>query len=92
MTTQSDPWNEPRPPREPIDEGPSDEDVDRYGGDSADEETRPCPGCGHEVWESAENCPQCGEALDPESQPLAAGWFVLAIALLLALAAMWFTI
>jgi hypothetical protein len=37
-----------------LDEGPSDEDIERFGG-----ETALCPDCGAPIWDSAEVCPKC---------------------------------
>ena len=37
-----------------IDEGPSSDDLDRFGGDAAH-----CPECGAEIWDQAECCPSC---------------------------------
>lgn len=36
------------------DEGPSAEDLRRFGGDTA-----ACPDCGAEVWDQADVCPKC---------------------------------
>jgi hypothetical protein len=36
------------------DEDPSDEDVERFSG-----ETAYCPDCGAEIWDAAEVCPKC---------------------------------
>ena len=36
------------------DEGPSPEDLNRFGGDTAH-----CPECGEEIWDQAEFCPAC---------------------------------
>lgn len=41
-----------------IDEDPSPEDVDRFGG-----ETGFCPDCGEEIWDQAAACPACGSIL-----------------------------
>ncbi len=41
-----------------IDEGPSPEDLDRFGGDTAC-----CPDCGSEIWDQADICPDCGAFL-----------------------------
>ena len=38
-----------------IDEGPSSEDIERFGGD-----TDECPECGAEVYDQAEMCHACG--------------------------------
>ena len=37
-----------------TDEGPSLEDLRRFGGDTAY-----CPKCGEEIWDQAEFCPRC---------------------------------
>ncbi len=42
-----------------IDEGPSDDDIRRFGDET--EETAICPDCGAEVWDQADVCPQCGQ-------------------------------
>lgn len=36
------------------DDGPSSEDLDRFGDDTAF-----CPDCGAEIWDQAEICPKC---------------------------------
>ncbi len=41
-----------------IDEGPSQEDIRRFGGDSAY-----CPDCGAEVWHDADVCSKCGNII-----------------------------
>lgn len=38
----------------PEDEGPSEEDLRRFGDDSAF-----CPDCGAEIWDQADVCPKC---------------------------------
>ncbi len=40
------------------DEGPSSEDLERFGDDTAH-----CPACGAEIWDQAPVCPKCGEAI-----------------------------
>ena len=40
--------------RSVIDEGPSDEDLARFGGQTAH-----CPGCGAEIWGDTPICPAC---------------------------------
>ncbi|MEE3001625.1 MAG: zinc ribbon domain-containing protein [Planctomycetota bacterium] len=42
------------------DEGPSPDDIDRFGGD--DQEAY-CPRCGAVVWDDAEFCPSCGDQI-----------------------------
>lgn len=44
-------------------EGPSAEDLDRFGGD-----TVRCRECGEEVWDDSAICPRCGRALHEESR------------------------
>jgi hypothetical protein len=55
-----------------IDEGPSPEDLERFGA-----ETAHCPHCGAEIWDQAEACPECHEYLvgGPSSRaPLHEWW------------------
>jgi len=40
-------------------EGPSAEDLERFGGDTLD-----CPRCGYEVYDEASVCPRCGEIFE----------------------------
>lgn len=40
------------------DDGPSDDDIDRFGDDSNAEGW--CPDCGASCWDEAEFCPACG--------------------------------
>ena len=40
-------------------EGPSEADLERFGGDTAS-----CPSCGAEVWDGATICPGCGMIAD----------------------------
>ena len=47
-----------------IDEGPSAEDLDRFGG-----ETGYCPHCGEEIWDAAPACPACGEWVSVQRRP-----------------------
>lgn len=47
-----------RAPREAPDEGPSDEDIDRFGG-----VTQTCPKCRAELYDDAAVCWKCGHAL-----------------------------
>ena len=45
-----------------VDEGPSPEDLERFGA-----ETAFCPQCGAEVWDEAPRCAQCGGWLAGET-------------------------
>lgn len=47
-----------RPEPEEHDEGPSADDLERFGG-----VTHTCPNCGKEVFDDAETCYHCGEAM-----------------------------
>ena len=53
------------------DEGPSPEDIDRFGGD-----TGYCPACGAEVWDQAPQCPSCGHWIEGKvgSRPPMEAW------------------
>jgi hypothetical protein len=55
----------------PIDEGPSDDDLERFSG-----ETAYCPHCGAEIWDQAEFCPECRQAIgnDLLSRPPVEAW------------------
>ncbi|HVP74336.1 MAG TPA: hypothetical protein VMS30_11400 [Phycisphaerales bacterium] len=66
---------------EPIDEGPSSEDIERL-----DHETAICPDCGAQIWDAAEICPKCyayigGDVVQRRPIPK---WLRLALLLLLA--------
>ncbi|MHC5023562.1 MAG: zinc ribbon domain-containing protein [Planctomycetota bacterium] len=54
-----------------IDEGPSSEDIERFGDDTAY-----CPACGAEIWDQAPICPECGEAIGGQtlSRPPLEDW------------------
>jgi uncharacterized paraquat-inducible protein A len=71
-----------------------DDDEDDYGdagyGDDDDEaETVPCPHCGAEVYENAEQCPRCGKYLSAEDRPpTRPGGFVAVMMVLALLAAL----
>jgi len=61
----------------------SDEDSeqDDYGDDDVTE-TIPCPDCGAEVYEDAEQCPACGQYIVPANNALAGRpvwWIVLGL-------------
>lgn len=43
------------PYRSDMDEGPTDEDVERFSGQGGY-----CPECGHSVYDDADICPACG--------------------------------
>lgn len=71
--TEDDDWEDP------------DYGDDDYGDDDNEPELVPCPECGGEVYEDAEQCPHCGQYIKPGgSKSVLSGrplWFIaLAIA------------
>ncbi len=50
--------------RHDNDEGPSSEDIYRFGHD-----TGYCPECGAEVWDQAPYCPECSEYIEGQALP-----------------------
>ena len=69
-----------------IDEGPSSQDLDRFGGDEAY-----CPECGAEMWVEASVCPSCGTYVDgqvtgrrPGAHSLRRRWVILVTVVTLA--------
>jgi len=70
-----------------IDEGPSDEDLDEFGQDTA-ATTMPCPECGAEMYDESERCPTCGQYVTRDTNEWASKplwWILLAIAGVVAL-------
>ncbi|MBL8764646.1 MAG: zinc ribbon domain-containing protein [Phycisphaerae bacterium] len=68
MTRREDP--------DDADEGPSREDLERFGG-----VTRACPACGKEIYDDAQVCWSCGHALMREPRRLPT-WGVVVIVLI----------
>ncbi len=69
-----------------TDEGPSGEDIERFGGD----ETGFCPSCGTEVWDDAPRCNSCGFWIEggaaprgSDEQDLRRRWKVIVVVLVL---------
>jgi hypothetical protein len=62
------------PQRRDPDEGPSDEDLDRFGEDSPVADAR-CPDCGAAVWSEADVCPKCYAFLDGDAPRPTRGFF-----------------
>jgi uncharacterized protein (DUF983 family) len=54
-------------------EDPSPEDLERFSG-----VTRACPACGEEVYDDAEVCYHCGEAMGSSSQRPLPTWAIIA--------------
>jgi len=62
------------------DEGPSDEDIERFG-----DVTRTCPECGKQVFDDAAVCYHCGHAFEErEDAKGTAKWVVVTIVVLIA--------
>jgi len=75
------------PRRADHDEGPSDDDLDRFGEDSPVADAR-CPDCGAAVWSEADVCPKCfaflgGDAPRPARGFFARRWRTLVVVLLI---------
>jgi len=72
-----------------IDEGPLSVDLDELGGDDDETDVLPCPACGEEIYEDADQCPSCGHYFTAASAPASSGslwwWLLLAVAAGLAL-------
>jgi len=62
------------PIRHDPEEGPSDEDLDRFGEDAPKADAR-CPDCGTAVWSEADICPKCYAFLGDGAAPARGGLF-----------------
>ena len=62
------------PIRRDQDEGPSDEDIERFGDETPKADAR-CPDCGTAVWSEADICPKCYAFLGGEAAPARRGMF-----------------
>lgn len=60
------------PRHDGVDEGPSEDDLQRFGG-----EMRPCPACRAEMYDDSEWCPKCGHVLG--SEPVGVSWFAVVV-------------
>jgi uncharacterized OB-fold protein len=69
-------------------EDDADDEEDVLDGDG---DTTPCPNCGREIYDDAEQCPHCGYYVtDEEKHASAKPWWVIAgVLLCLAIAAFW---
>lgn len=84
MTTRRmKPGQRPGQPEE-IDEGPSEEDLERFGG-----VTRPCPECGTELYDDTSICWKCGHALSSEAKGPPVWMMVTGLVLILAVVLFW---
>lgn len=69
-----------RQTRSQIDGGPSEDDLERFGG-----VTRTCPSCGKEVYDDAALCYHCGEAMEQDrTAKLPKVWMVVTVIVLIA--------
>ncbi|MBA4120391.1 MAG: hypothetical protein C0513_06805 [Isosphaera sp.] len=69
----------PRPePDDELDEGPSQADLERFSG-----VTRACPSCRREVYDDADVCYHCGEAMNAPRQRRVPVWAIIAAAMAL---------
>jgi DNA-directed RNA polymerase subunit RPC12/RpoP len=67
-------WKHGRPPDEFED---ADEEI--YGSEEDEDPVIPCPNCGEEVFDDAEQCPSCGHWLVPDRSPMKGrpSWFLI---------------
>jgi len=64
------------------------DDEDNYDSDEVD--TIPCPECGADVYEEAEQCPACGWYITSSSNPLSGrSWWWIALGMLGIIAVIW---
>jgi len=66
-------------------EGPSAEDLDRFG-----DEFKTCPACKKRIYDQVEICPHCGQA--QTDQPHGAGLWIIAAAILVILGLLWWIV
>lgn len=62
------------PNRRDQDEGPSQEDIERFGDETPKADAR-CPDCGTAVWSEADICPKCYAFLGGDAAPARRGMF-----------------
>lgn len=79
--------------RRDQDEGPSEEDIERFGDDAPALDAR-CPDCGTRVWSEADVCPKCFAYLGGDAPRARRGLFadrwrtVVVVALIVAMLAL----
>jgi len=68
-------WKHGRPP----DEFEEEDDDEVYGLEEDEDPVIPCPNCGKEVFDDAEQCPSCGHWLAPDRSPMRGrpSWFLI---------------
>lgn len=64
--------------RPEVDEGPSDEDIERFGG-----VTQRCPECETELYDDVTVCWNCGHVLSSTRQPSASRWVTVIVVLII---------
>lgn len=78
------------PDDESVDDPEGPQDIDLEGEDSDDFGCVPCPSCGEEVSELAEQCPHCGDWITPhEGRTRRSPWWIALAIVLLAAFLMW---
>lgn len=70
------------------------DDDDHSGFDTSGDDqdtTLPCPHCGEDVYDDAEQCPQCGRYLSREEAPTGSRswWIVIGVAVCLVIVILW---
>jgi hypothetical protein len=70
------------------------DDEDYAGFDTSgedDDPTMPCPHCGEDVYDDAEQCPACGQYLTREGAPAATRpwWILIGVAVCLVIVILW---
>jgi hypothetical protein len=60
--------------QDPDDWDDEEDDVVDYGDDDDEEPTILCPHCRAEIWEEAQQCPECGEYLSLEDRQALHEW------------------
>ncbi len=68
--------------RDEIDDGPSEEDLERFG-----DVTQTCPSCGTTLYDDAEICWKCGGAVQESLRPGIPKWVLVTAGVLLAILA-----
>jgi hypothetical protein len=72
-----------------MDDDHDEDDFDTSSDD--DDTTMPCPHCGEDVYDDAEQCPLCGQYLSREDAPAAARpwWILIGVAVCLVIVILW---
>ena len=79
----------PHDPQDELDEEPSEEDIERFGG-----ATQKCPECGTELYDDVEVCWKCGRALmagDRDSQKWVV-WVAVVLVMVILGGALWWVV